>query len=132
MSRKAVRSVLAENLDRLIKASGMTKKQVSEKSGVQVRMIDHYLSGTKQAGIESVEALGRALGASGALLLTEGVSTSTKDNARLLSLIQNYLACPEDAREFVAGVARRETKRPTRRTGAPVSITTESHGDEVV
>lgn len=71
VGNKRKQSIIGEKLKRIRLMTGMTQKELSEKSGVSVAMIAQLENGKIQASLNSIENLSKALGVSVCYLILE-------------------------------------------------------------
>lgn len=109
-TRPNTNDTLVANLRALMKASGMKKPELSQKSGVSERMIGYVLSGERKPTVELAEALAGAFHLKGWHLIINNLPVTLADSGKLDKLVQNYALSSENGRNFIDRVAEQEAK----------------------
>lgn len=108
-STKKPLDFLARNLRVLMKKNKMKAPELSERSGVSVRMIKYILSQERTPTIEVAELLANALKIKGWQLMMPDLDIDLAMSGRLDALLDRYMKSTENGREYIDRVAERES-----------------------
>jgi transcriptional regulator with XRE-family HTH domain len=101
---------LIENINALLLATGMSKKELATKSGVSLRMIHFILNRDRKPSIEIADDLAKAFRLNGWQLIMPNLQADLMKNGHLQELISNYTNSSQQGRDYINRVAEQEAK----------------------
>lgn len=101
---------LVKNLRELMKATGMTAKELAAKSGVSERMIGYIFAGERTPTVEVADSLAGPFGLTGWQLLIPGLHVDIAKTGKLGQLVHNYSSASDEGRQYIDRVAEQEAK----------------------
>lgn len=108
--RQPPAKTLAENLNKLMAATGWSNRHLAQLAGVSDRYIGMIRKSEYKATVEIAEALAKPFGLTAWQLIMPNLDAELARNGALEALIQNYQASSQQAREYIDSVAEREGK----------------------
>jgi len=104
---------LSKNLSTLLAETGMTRQELSKKSGVSLRMVGYILTQERKASIDVAEDIAHAFGLTGWQIIMPGLKSRLARSGGLDRLIGNYNQTTDTGREYIDRVAEHEAKYGT-------------------
>lgn len=108
MTKKEIRTILAQNLKSLMQAKDMNAKDLQRRSGISDRMIGYILKEERAAGIEVVQAIAKGLNIDASTLLE---TLDDNDIEHLLLISQLTTDEKEEVKKFTDYVISRRSSR---------------------
>ncbi len=106
--------VLADNVRRLMEASGDSQVKVAKRGGLSQRNVGNVVTyGTTHSTsptVRTVDGLARAFGVSPWMLFVPGLPLDLLNSGRLDLLIANYVACTDPGRTSIERTADSELR----------------------
>lgn len=106
--RTPPKETLRKNLKMLMDKAEMDAKQLSQLSGISLRMVNYVLSGERGATVETAEKLAEPFKISGWQLIMPTLEKDISNNGHLQKLIENYQKADAQGKSLIEAIAARE------------------------
>jgi len=108
MKKIPAKTVLAENLDLLMKNKGWSNRTLASKCDISDRMIGMILKESSSVTIEKLNIVAKPFGLEGWQLLIPGLKLDQIEPRKLTKLVTNYTATNSEGRKYIDRVAEKE------------------------
>lgn len=104
---KKTQATLVANLKMLLALKGWSPRQLAKESGVAHRTIAYILAGDSVPSIETADALGRAFGLNGWLMIHPSLTADLERFNDLESLLEMLMKADKQDLKLLKGIAER-------------------------
>lgn len=101
---------LASNTRYLMQYKRWTQDELRKRAGLSQKTVSNVLNGVYDTKIETAEAIGRAFGLNGWLMISPYLVKNLESGGSIAKLLDSFLLASDEGQQLVLQIAEREAK----------------------